>query len=213
MKELIENWLYGKRSYTYGVILYKQFGTDEQVKKLLDGPKTDYKERRLVELLQELITADKEPVKPVSVKAYEAMPETKDVVLTALRSEWMPHYTQMNYKRHELDRYLDEETPEAEVKRGTLAMEIISLEQLCMAVWAKRDHYLQHGCLPGKDIGSQDPVIDRFEAAKRIEQLKIYVRRYKNGLKKSPADSKQAALLNKYINELEKLKQLHGSSS
>jgi len=210
MKELIEKWISGRRSYTYGAILYAKFGDDEQMKGLFDKPKTPYSENLLLEKLREMIS-EAQAVKKSGPAAsvYEKMPDSEDPVLKALKDEWMPKFTTMNYKRHELDRWLDEDTAEAQGKRGKLAQEILNLEQGCMVIWAKRDHYVQHGSLPGKSTEMAEPVIDKFMAGKRITTLQTYIRRYRIKLKNNPADAQAAVLLKKYENELNQLQQLH----
>jgi hypothetical protein len=89
------------------------------------------------------------------------MPQSKDPVLQALRNEWQPLYQRMNYLRHELDRVTTTaefplyevgndpgNSPEEISKREPIAFEILELEQQCMRIWARRDHYLQQGKLP-----------------------------------------------------------------
>lgn len=210
MSELIKKWLNGTRNYTVGTILYNQFGHDEAVKKQLATGKSDYTAKVLLESINKLLNGDE--VKTAIEKqlpVHELMPDDADMVLQALKNEWMPLYTQMNYKRHELDKYLEDETDAANTKRGTLAMEILTLEKQCISIWQKRDHYLKHKTLPGKNIDTE-PVIGKFEAANRISNLKIYVRRYKNILSRLPGDANAAQLLNTYEKELKHLQDEHG---
>jgi len=210
MKELIENWLSGRRSYTYGAILYNKFGSDEKLKDLFSRPKTDYSQELMVEKLKEIISDAS--TKPAAQDfSYEKMPDAADPVLKAMKDEWMPAFTEMNYLRHQLDKWLEDDSKEAQAKRGELALQILTLEKQCMAVWAKRDHYLKHGTLPGKDVGDEEIVIDKFKAGQHLQNLKVYIRRYKGYLKKDPGNAQHALLLKKYEDELDQLKKLHGN--
>lgn len=216
MKHLINNWLQGKRNYGYGSILYKQFGTDDILKNLFSGPATDYTQEKLLAAMKTLLIENSPAaVKPPVIVAYNEMPEDADQVLIALRNEWMPFYTEMNIKRHELDKYIEDEflnDPEntgLDVFRGKLAMEILNLEKQCMAVWAKRDHYLKYKVLPGKTT-TDEPVIDKVEAVLRMALLKGYIRREKALVKKHPGKANYAARLKLHTEELEKLIQIHG---
>jgi hypothetical protein len=211
MEKLFINWLNGKRSYIVGTILYKQYGTDESLKKLFATGNTDYTAKILLQTIQQIVNNPESiPTKKDNIIAItDPMPDSKDSVLMALKDEWMPLYSEMNYKRHELDKYLDDETDSAYVKRAQLALDILTLEQQCMAIWAKRDHYVKYNVLPGKST-DDEIVVDPFQSAKRIENLKVYIRRYKNEMTKNKANARAAELLNQYTSELNKLTQLHG---
>lgn len=207
MKQLINAWLNGKRSFTYGVILYNRYGKDEDLKKLFEAGKTDFTEKKLLECLNGLASEDKQEAFSFSpFQGNEEMPESDDEVIMALRNQWMPHYTKMNYLRHDLDKYLERNSSSAEVKRGQLAREILMLEKNCMAVWAKRDHYVRTGKLPA-EYKSNDPVVDPFKAGVRLKIVQGYVRRYKGYVQRDPANESHAANLKKYQAELVTLNQ------
>lgn len=211
MKRLIENWLNSTRNYIAGVILYKQFGADAELKEHFAKSKSEYLQKRLLEELQKLYKDEQPPIiEPKKAATFEEMPEDKkDAVLLALRNEWMPHFTKMNYLRHQLDSFLEDESERATIRRGKIAGDILTLEKKCMAIWLKRDTYLATGLLPSKKIEKAEPVVDAFKAAKRIEQLKIYVRRYKNKIKKEPANALHAEKITKYQTELKTLTTQH----
>ena len=210
MKQLIQNWLNGKRNFTAGKLLYNQFGNDQKLKDLFSQGRSAYSEERLLNALKELAADLHKPqtddYRPVM---NEIMPDVPDKVLTALKNEWMPFYTEMNLKRHRIDHYLDDESEAAEIIRGKLAFEILDLEQKCMAVWAKKMYYEKHGRLPGKGL-DREIVIDQFKAAERMKNLKIYVTRYKNYCSKDPGNARHAAKLKDYEKELAKLTKIHG---
>lgn len=212
MKQLIEIWLSGIRNYTAGTILYRQYGTDKDLLHLFDGPKTQYRLQKLADALQQLINPQQEQQQPAQaiVEPYTPMPDAPDNdVLTAIKNQWMPLYTEMNYKRHQLDQYLDDESPAAMKMRAKLAMEILINEQKCMAAWQQRDYYLKHRQLPGNDITADDePIIDQFKAGKRLQTLQVYIRRYKAKIKYDTANPVYPQKLNQYQKEYDILKSL-----
>jgi hypothetical protein len=212
MKELIINWLNGKRNYTVGKLLYMQFGSDNNKKKLFETAKSALTESELLKTLQNLLVEDEIIVRKEDVQPYEPMPEEKkDDVLMALRSEWMPFYTEMNYLRHSLDPLLDDDSSAAEIKRATIAQKILTLEKKCRAVWAKRDYYLQHRKLPGIST-TKEIVVDGFKAAKQIENIKTYIRQYRKKVKDNPSNSRAVFHLQRFQTELKQLEEVHGEA-
>ena len=207
--ELLVKWLNGKRNYTVGMVLYGQFGNDESIIKQLAAGKNNYSEKLLLDKINALAEGEETKVTGPVVSNYEVMPDDTDKVLQSLKDKWMPMFTEMNYKRHALDKLLDDTFETSGIKRGQLAMEILNLEKNCIHVWQDRDYYLKHKTLPGVSI-NEEKVIDPFLAAKRIELLKIYVRRYKNILKKAPGNPEAAQLLKQYEDELTQLNKEHG---
>lgn len=211
MNELITRWLNGLRNYTAGALLYRQFGNDDQKKQLLATGKTKLTEEALLKAMQQLVMQKELPVKQAEVINFmQPMPEAKDKVLNALRSEWMPFYTEMNLKRHRLWELIDDESKEALVKRATLANEILKLEQQCIAVWSKRKHYSDHGNLPGRTKKQQDIIVDPVSAKLQIIKVQSYIRSYKSKLNKAPGNANFAAKLKQYEAELKSLKKQHG---
>lgn len=204
MKEIIHNWLNGNKSFTIGAILYQRYGTDEQLKELFERGRSDFAEKLLLKELSSMIDNKAKEVKQRSLSSAE-FPESKDRTIQALRDQWMPLYTQMNYKRHQLDRFLNQKTDAARHRRGKLAMEILQLEKDCMRIWAQRDHYIEFGHLPG--IVKTDPVIDPAKVIERYKNVQGYLRRYKMYLKKDPGNAKNIELLKQYEEEFQQLKQ------
>lgn len=205
--DLIKNWLNGKRNYTIGCVLYRRYGHDEQLKQLFEKGKTDYTEKKLLEELKSLVTPATKPstsnVQP-STFTHEPFPDSSNKVIHSLREQWMPLYTEMNYKRHELDKFLYQKTDAAMRRRAKLAMEILSLEKKCMMIWKQRDHYLEFGRLPGQE--KTEPVVDPAKIVERYKNVQGYIRRYKMYLRKDPTDAKSQALLKQYEDEFELLK-------
>lgn len=204
--DLIKNWLSGKRNYTVGAILYKRYGQDEALKELFEKGKTDYTEKKLLEELKAIAQPTNKPINQLTQlnSQHESFPKSSDKVINSLRDQWIPLYTEMNYKRHELDKFLFQKTDAATRRRGKLAMEILSLEKQCMKIWAQRDHYIEFGKLPTQQ--KPDPVIDPAKLVERYKNVQCYIRRYKMYLRKNPGDPKNVALLKQYEEEFVGLK-------
>ena len=202
---LIKNWLSGKRNYTVGCILYNRYGNDEELKLLFEKGKTDYTEKKLLECLKEIANPVGALTRPErSTMNHEPFPESSNKIIHSLREQWMPLYTEMNYKRHELDKFLNQKTDAAMRRRAKLAMEILSLEKQCMKIWAQRDHYIEFGRLPAQE--KTEPVVDPAKIVERYKNVQCYIRRYKMYLRKNPNDAKNQALLKQYEDEFELLK-------
>lgn len=207
MKDFINKWLAGKRNYLYGTILYQKYGADEALKKLFQN-RTNYTEAKLLECLQQLVSD--EVIAPAPIVSTAVMPDSTDKTEQALKDQWMPLYTKMNYLRHQLDIHLDDLSEDADIARGRLAKDILQLEKDCMAIWMQRNFYRAHGNLPGKSSEEKEPVIDDFKAGRRIETLKIYLRRYKGYLAKEPGNANHAEKLKQYEKEFNQLNTIHG---
>ncbi len=209
MNDHIIKWLSGRQNYTIGVVLYNQFGNDEAIKKQLSFGRSEFTDDLLLKSINALLQGEEPKTAPVIINAYDEMPNDVDDVLISFKEKWMPLYTEMNYKRHALDKLLDDDFEKSGVQRGKLAKEILELEQKCIAIWHERDYYCRYKTLPGKSI-DDEAIIDPFKAGKRQELLKIYVRRYKNQMAKNPANTEAAQLYKKYSDELTQLQQVHG---
>lgn len=207
--KLINDWLNGKRNYTYGSILYNRYGNDDELKNLFEKGKTEYTEKKLLEELQAI--AKPQQPKKISERTLDHanFPTSTNKVVSSLRDQWMPLYTEMNYKRHSLDKFLSQKTDAATRRRGNLAMEILDLEKRCMYIWAQRDHYLEFGRLPTQE--KTDPVIDPAKLVERYKNVQGYIRRYKMYLRQDPTDPKNIALLKQYEDEYEELKKKRSS--
>jgi len=204
MDEIILRWINGKRNFTVGVLLYQQFGANEDKKKLFAAGKNAISEAALLNALQ-LLLEEKEIVIPKEAQVkFEAMPDGDDQVFKSFKDAWLPLFSEMNLKRHRLDQYLEDTSREAEIKRAELAKDILYLEQQCMAVWAKRDFYSKHGHLPNKSIESE-VVVDEFKAAKQIERTKTYIRQYRKKVRDNPGNPNHAAKLLQFEKELTEL--------
>ena len=199
---LITDWLNGRRNYTYGCILYNRLGGDDDLKQLFEKGKTPYTEKKLLESLQAL--ANPAEKKAPAARYAESFPVSSNKILNALRDQWMPLYTEMNYKRHQLDKFLFQKTGAAMVRRARLAMDILNLEKRCMVIWATRDFYNEFGHLPQQE--KPEPVVDPAKLADRYKNVQAYIRKYKMYLKRDPANPRNIEILQQYEKEFEEIK-------
>ncbi|OLY92284.1 hypothetical protein SAMN05444008_11550 [Cnuella takakiae] len=196
----------GKRNFYVGAALYKQFGSDTSLLKLLSGKPTPHLqsmlEGALAALLEQpkIVLQDKQVTKPEA----EEMPQSNDAVLEAMRKEWQPLYQRMNYLRHQLDKQ-EGNGPEATETRKDLAFEILSLEQECMRVWERRDYYQKHGSLPEVQQREVPVPTDPLELGRMVETLKRNIRRNKAQAQKHPDNPTYPALARQYQEQLEKI--------
>lgn len=209
MKQLINNWLSGKRNFTVGAILYKQFGSNDELKELFKKGATDYSSTKLLEALTNLVKEVEQPVIKHTVTTYEVMPDGKTDIEKAFKEKWLPIFKEMNFKRHQMHPLIGDDSEEAKFKRGQLAQSILMLEKQCMSIWQQRDYFIATGQLPKKTTPEvKAPVIDKFKAAERLANLKVYIRRYR-GLVKKHNKPEHIKYLQQYQQEAEQLTQLH----
>ena len=173
---LIEKWLAGNRNFLVGAVLYKQFGTDEALKKLFAGKATPHIQKLLEESLLALLNKPKVVLQEPKTSDAAEMPKSTDPVLEALRNEWLTPYQKMNYLRHELDRYTDNTDEQIAIRRPICA-QVLELEQLCLQLWAKRDHYIKNGQLPEAPAQKLAMPTDPMALAKLIDAVKRNIRR------------------------------------
>lgn len=200
--ELIKKWLFGSKNFLVGAILYKQFGQDESLKKLFTGKPDGYMQKRLEEALSALLQQPKVIRQQPAKSEAEEMPVSADAVLMAIRNEWTPIYQRMNYLRHELDRY-EGNSPEEIAIRKPIAFEILELEQQCMKLWARRDHYLKHGQLPEVKEATIEIPKDPVELGRLIETLKRNIRRNKQAASTNPANTIYPLKIRQYEEQLQ----------
>jgi hypothetical protein len=107
----------------------------------------------------------------------------------------------MNYLRHQLDAFGEDNSTPTRTKCFAICKEILLLEKEINKLWQKRDYYLKHNCLPEQPVPQLQIPTDPIELARRIESLKKYIRRYKQKLAKQPGNAKYAMLLKQYQEE------------
>jgi len=188
-----------------GVVLYDHFGTDKKLKKLFAGRPDAYRIKRLEQAVTDLLKL------PVSVLHHrkpnedtDVMPATSDPVLEALRNEWSPLYQRMQYLRHELDRF-EGNSKEVIAQRKPIAFEILELEQECMKIWTRRDHYMEKGNLPEvKDADIEIPD-DPIKLAALLDTTRRNLRRNKQRAKNDPANTVYPLKVIQYQELLDKI--------
>lgn len=182
---VIEKWLNGPRNFYVGKAVYQTVGNDKHLLEVLNKGKTPIAEELLLKALQKLCAAPAAAPVAKPMETADDMPVSNDPVVKSIREEWMKPYQEMNYKRHELDKYQGND-PAMVMKRKELAFEILELEQQCMKAWKKRDHYQQHGKLP--DVATKQIVLptDPIELGKYISNLAKNIRRNKQLMKEHP---------------------------
>lgn len=182
---VIEQWLKGPRNFYVGKAIYQTIGTDKKLLEVLNNGKTPIAEQLLLTALQKHCEQPKRVIAQQIEVDAGVMPESNDPVLKSVREEWLKPYQEMNYKRHKLDEYKGD-GPDMVAKRKTLAFEILELEQQCIKIWKKRDHYLQHGKLPDASTSKKELPTDPVELGKYISNLGKNIRRNKKLMKDFP---------------------------
>lgn len=220
--KLITDWLASRRNYIVGAVLYRKFGTDPKLKELFSSPETPHTAARLATELEALLAKPKVVLQaPAPAAEAGEMPASQDPVLQALRNEWQPLYQQMNYLRHQLDHTRApgaeqdlsleapaiDNSPEAIALRLPMVFQILELEQACMRVWERRDHYLQHGRLPEAPaapapVATEIPQ-DPLEAGRFLETLKRNARRNRQLARQNPDNADYALRARDYQQQLE----------
>jgi hypothetical protein len=194
MSKIIQKWLNGQQNYTVGVAIYKAIGTDKLLKQLFDQPPTDYSKKRLQEELKRLNQAPAAVVATIAAprastaQEWQEMPSSDDEpVLRSLQEQWKPIYSQMNYLRHQLDQFKGNDPVMIE-QRKPLVFQILDLEQQCLRIWSRRDHFIQNKRLPEDVVKSKfKPVpTDPVKLAQYIENLARNIRRNKSDMEKHP---------------------------
>jgi hypothetical protein len=200
----VENWLNGQRNFYVGKSIYKTLGSDQQLKELLEKGKTPIAEQLLLKAMQKLMDKPAAVATSPKTKEIEVMPDDADPVLHGIHLEWKKPYQEMNYKRHELDRYKGN-TIENISKRKELAFEILELEQVCMKIWEKRDYYKKNGKLPDVSEKVIELPDNKIELATLIDSIKKNIRRNRLLMKSRPGNPTYAAKYDKYKLEFKKI--------
>lgn len=206
--QLIEAWFEKGKNFYIGRALYASIGRKQAVKDLLAKGKSPLAQEALENALQELLESNTASVASVADKPgpkaedTEKMPESTDAVLQALRNEWLPLYQHMNYLRHSLDQFTGN-FPEMIEKRKPIAFEILALDKKINQLWDRKKYYEKHGKLPftvEQDALPMEPT----ELAITINNLKRYIRRHANNMRKKPGNATYAQKY-KHYKELYKL--------
>lgn len=234
---LIENWLSsGRKNFYVGLALYESLDKKDElvVKTLSKGPSVQ-NEALLERLLRKIV---EQPTRPQSsaiatnslggntLPGYtlpppppaktiagpaDVMPVTEDSILESFRSEWMAPYQRMNFLRSQLHAHGNANSISAINDRKQKALEILRLEQVCRAIWERRDAYVEHGTISSVQEGANDLVVptDPVLLASLIEATKRRIRDWRSRAAKDPANTKAAAKCTHYQDQYFRLTHTH----
>ena len=210
--EAIRLWLNGSRRYDTGAKLYTQYGNDKLLKRLFSESVTDYKQKRLVSVMEDLLanTAFVKAEKEVAYKKqiirviHEAQPLSgwsveMDEVEQALHTHWKPLFAEMMDLESRVDDagIAGEKDNAKKVEAGRMALRILELDALCDEFYSRREYYHEHKKLPdSKPYG--DPCIDPKLMHKKLANAERYVREYKTILAKNAGDVNAANKLKEH---------------
>lgn len=197
--QIVQNWLNGPKNYYVGIAIYETIGTDDLLKELFDKGETPYSKKRLEAELRAFLDSGGTEILPQATDEQESseMPPADDAILNAIRDEWQPLYQEMNLLRHKLDQYQGN-SEQMIAERDPIAFAILELEQRCMAIWDKREHYLKHGRLPDVEQDELAIPTDPVELGKFLENLKKNIRRNRKKMADQPGKPEYAQLYKDY---------------
>jgi hypothetical protein len=223
--KLIRKWLDSSRNFYVGAALYNSFGKDEHVLKVLSKGRTDISQALLVQMLEKLLISpvsieihnaavitqqvnhspgrtiphfkdSHTPMPPPARPAAGEMPDGDDLVLKALKNEWMAPYQRMNFLRSQLHQYGATNDSNAIASRGEKALEILRLERECMEIWQRRDYYLENKALPDVIQKGFEKPTDPVALGSAIEATKRRIREWRT---KSQANQANSHAAEKYL--------------
>jgi len=205
----IREWLRGRRDYATGARLYLIHGSDHKLRRVFSEPESEWKLKKLVEVLTEMVTRKKAitvKVEETKAKALDAVsvanrrwPDTMDETVKALHAKWLPLFAEMNNLMARIYDTAKAGISDAVMKweAGIMAHRICDLDDECDAIYAQRDHYLKFGKLP-EEKKPMELVVDPMKMPLALSNARRYVADYRNKLKKEPGNVKAAVKLKKY---------------
>lgn len=193
--DAVKHWINSQRDYDAGVALYNQYGDDRRMKALFREGKTQFKEKKLLELMQGLIKNGASVKNTLQGKhqAIRAQSENRngwpaklDGPLKALYDEWILKFKESSSLEARIyDVALAGiSDPNYERQAGQMAHRILDLRDEIRNIYQKRDHYIQHGVFPGQKMLFKPVVADPLKLAERRLNLRRYLTRLKNELAK-----------------------------
>lgn len=192
--------------------------TDEKLKRLFTmEAESAFKKKLLTDSLKKLLSTGAEKnihekkVAENSVqsvkKAHLGWPESEDQVLTALRLQWKPLFSELNNlsaRLYDISKAGIEDVAKRN-EAGAMAHRILDLDDECDEYYAKRDYYLEHKRLP--DDRNQEPaIVDPLKLPILLHNAQRYVREFKLKVKNNPSNEKAAAKLLKWEQKVVELK-------
>lgn len=202
--EVVKRWLAGSQNFIVGKLYFKQFGKDKNLTELFDKGETPFAKQQLKQALEALLLHKEKEPDITTAKLAGIMPQGTDDIAAALEKEWRPLYQRMKFLCHEIDKYGTDNSATVREQCRLICMEILEIEQRCMQLWEKLDHYRVHKQLPEvKTNETLEIPTDPVELALLIQALKKNIRR--NKLKAKKPGDKQAyylGLVKKYEEQL-----------
>jgi hypothetical protein len=200
--QIIKNWINGNKNFIVGKVLYNTLGTDESIKNLLNKGQSPISVKVLFDAMEKLQSTWNNPEhKQQTTAAVETavMEDSSNNILQALKNEWLPLYQKMNLLRHQLDKDFNDINCHVAIQyRKPIAHEILALEQECIAIWKKRDYYLQYKKLPNTTEKKLAIPTDPIKLAKLIDTIKKNIRRNRKLSRDFPKEPKYAQAYNNY---------------
>lgn len=208
----IKTWLNSRvKNYDAGVQLYLQYGRNAALRALFtQEAESDFKRMRLHQALQELLLtpeydvqvdanyfppklacsqASSQPIKADFTQWHKGWPNPiTDPVIQALFDQWRPLYAELmsaEQRIYEVALQAENGNTSKELEACQLAHRIMDLDNMCDDFYSQRDHYLEHGHLPGIDV-KKDIVVDPVRWATQRQNAMRYIRDYRGKIKKDP---------------------------
>ncbi len=220
MNDAIRQWLHGQRNYDEGVKLYLIHGKDHQLKKVFREAVSDFKRKKLLEVMKELsvgkakVAVTTKVEKKIAVErvatAERRWPKDRDAMLEALHQKWKPLFAEMMSLTSRIyDVALAGKSDAAKkIEAGQMAHRILDLDDMCDEIYEQRDHYIKEGSLPEQEKHDLDLVVDPIKIPIALANAERYVRQYKNKLKKKPDDVNAVKQIDKYQGVVDQYKKI-----
>jgi hypothetical protein len=190
----LKAWLNGARSYAKGVVLYRMFGKDEELKKIFSTGETEARKKRLIQAIDEIVNP-KEPVNklPEHVTRLQVQPSAsaEDPTIANLKAQAIPLLKKRDAIHSKLLLIPSDE------ERGKAAHELLDLDDQVDEIYNQIRHFEKHKVLPEANLPFES-ITDPARWPARYETCGRYVRRYRKELDEDPADEKAKQLLEKY---------------
>ncbi len=216
--EIIRTWLNGPRQYEQGIELYRQFGHNQTLKKILATEGwSAFKETKLVQALEQLLQSsikiEKElPAGTTIYTRHKGWPlhPIEDPILLALHERWKPLYSEMMHaqsRAYEVALIAEQTSnPTKKLEACQLIHHIMDLDEQIDDIYGQRDHYLIHQQLPAEPL--PEIIGDPVRWATELKNAERYVRRYNNLLKKNPSNEKWASKWKHFTEQIAHYKKL-----
>ena len=219
MLEQIREWLNGNREYSSGVALVLRHSTDPRIINCFREPlETNFKRKKLVEVLTELYTDRPEPAalrapsQPALPPAEKTWPvDNTNEILASLREQWRPLYGEMtNYQARIHDIALQGvHDPQKKEEAHQMAKKIIDLNNKVNEIYARKAYFLKFGKLPD-DTAEPIKEISSDTAFMRKKTVERYLRDLAAKLKRTElSDVKRTKWIPKWDSLCEELRALN----